>query len=464
MTAGAQPTPATATVIMPLRTDSGLPSARALTAVPQYNPLTDATNWDWSAQLIYYSTNTVPGWGTNVAVLKLTPNIYTLTLAGAPGQATLTITTNNVGQTNWAATLAMGTLSLSAVGATPVYVTNFYTISTGGITNGQQNSISPGMLQTQAVTITNISSALSTWVAGTAVSQMQTIMGNSNNYNGAFAGNLAGGSNINPSALTGSGTVPLTALSGIRSNQFDAGTSNQLALAGSGGGIPGNVITNSSSNTNTMWIGYPQSAGYTASNNVIIIGYNCAVNGTNVCGVGYAEDDGNGIGYTTTFGNQAGTGDYGIAVGYGARGGNNSIVIGLNENVGSSTNNILIGSPTFSSLSYPKPNTIWIGNGWGGGNLSAYRSPAYFLTNVCCIAWSGASGSYGASANVITDTYIGGNIHTATNLSVSGALFLTNSINLLTNSATPANTSVIKAWATVTNLADGSTWFMPLYQ
>src|ERR1022692_3205554 len=92
----------TATVILPLRAQSGLPSARAITVQPVTVPLTDLTNWFWGATLVYYSTNTVPGWSTNCAVMLLTPDTYSLSVAGVPGSATITVTTNHVGNTNWA--------------------------------------------------------------------------------------------------------------------------------------------------------------------------------------------------------------------------------------------------------------------------------------------------------------------------------------------------------------------------
>ena len=113
----------TAMVILPLKTDSGLVSGRALTVVPGKGPTTDGTNWYWGATLVYYSTNVVPGWGTNVIVMNLTPNTYTLSLSGAvgdPGSATLTVTTNNVGQTNWAAVLTTNLLTVSFANATNI--------------------------------------------------------------------------------------------------------------------------------------------------------------------------------------------------------------------------------------------------------------------------------------------------------------------------------------------------------
>jgi len=113
----------TAMVILPLKTDSGLVSGRALTVVPGKGPTTDGTNWYWGATLVYYSTNVVPGWGTNVIVMNLTPNTYTLSLSGAvgdPGSATLTVTTNNVGQTNWAAVLTTNLLTVSFAGQTNI--------------------------------------------------------------------------------------------------------------------------------------------------------------------------------------------------------------------------------------------------------------------------------------------------------------------------------------------------------
>ncbi len=252
MRAGAQPTPGTATVIMPIRADSGVPSARALTVMPTYNPLTDATNWDWSAQLIYYSTNTVAGWGTNVAVMNLTPNTYTLTLAGAPGQATLTVTTNNVGQTNWAAALAQGTLSLSAVGVTPVYVSNFYyfTNTSGGVsvtatgplsasTNSGVVTVSaPGVITNgqvlpwfvNGINMTNAFGGITQWFYSQGWLGNLNFSGSGFTFGGAWpvastggflasGGSTFSGSGSNLTSLNASqltyGTVPAAVLSGV---------------------------------------------------------------------------------------------------------------------------------------------------------------------------------------------------------------------------------------------------------
>ena len=48
-------------------------------------PLLEGVFWDWGASLTYYASNTVPGWGTNVAVMQLVPDKYNLTVAGLPG-------------------------------------------------------------------------------------------------------------------------------------------------------------------------------------------------------------------------------------------------------------------------------------------------------------------------------------------------------------------------------------------
>ena len=117
----------TAVVLLPLRTDAGVPSGRAITVSPVYNPLTDMTNWNWGAPLVFYSTNTVAGWATNVAVMQLVPNQYTLSVAGVAGSATLTVATNNVGATNWAAVLTTNLLTATWAGVTTI--TNTYVIT-----------------------------------------------------------------------------------------------------------------------------------------------------------------------------------------------------------------------------------------------------------------------------------------------------------------------------------------------
>lgn len=118
----------TARIILPLRTDAGVPSGRAITVSPTYNPLTDMTNWNWGAPLVFYSTNTVTGWSTNCAVMDLVPNQYTLSVSGVGGSATITVATNNVGATNWATALTTNLLTATWAGVTTV-VTNTYTIT-----------------------------------------------------------------------------------------------------------------------------------------------------------------------------------------------------------------------------------------------------------------------------------------------------------------------------------------------
>lgn len=77
----------------------------------------------------------------------------------------------------------------------------FATIGTGGgaIIGGQANSISPGMLQSQAVDLTNLSAATAFAIVGIADSQVLAIIGGSNNYRGTFSGIHTG----NGSQLTG---------------------------------------------------------------------------------------------------------------------------------------------------------------------------------------------------------------------------------------------------------------------
>ena len=118
--AGAVSTNNTAVVLLPLRTASGLASGRAITVVPTYNPLTDMTNWNWGAPMVFFSTSSVPGWGTNVALMRLTPNAYTLSVDGVPGTATIGVGTNHVGNTNWAATLTTNLLTASFAGQTNI--------------------------------------------------------------------------------------------------------------------------------------------------------------------------------------------------------------------------------------------------------------------------------------------------------------------------------------------------------
>ena len=120
VSAGAVSTNNTAVVLLPLRTASGLASGRAITAVPTYNPLTDMTNWNWGAPMVFYSTSSVPGWSTNVAVMRLTPNTYTLSVDGVPGTATIGVATNHVGNTNWAAVLTTNVLTATFAGSTNI--------------------------------------------------------------------------------------------------------------------------------------------------------------------------------------------------------------------------------------------------------------------------------------------------------------------------------------------------------
>jgi len=128
--AGAVSTNNTAVVLLPLRTASGLTSGRAITVVPTYNPLTDMTNWNWGAPMVFFSTSSVPGWGTNVALMRLTPNAYTLSVDGVPGTATIGVGTNHVGNTNWAATLTTNLLTASFAGQTNITYTYSYWVTT----------------------------------------------------------------------------------------------------------------------------------------------------------------------------------------------------------------------------------------------------------------------------------------------------------------------------------------------
>jgi alpha-galactosidase len=108
-------TPGTATVIFPPRTGAGAASTRAITVTPRYGPLAQGPSVIWSAPMVYYPTNTVVGWGTNVAVMYLVPNTYSVSMQGLPGTMTLSVGTNNVGTTNYAYLFSSDLLSLGPV-------------------------------------------------------------------------------------------------------------------------------------------------------------------------------------------------------------------------------------------------------------------------------------------------------------------------------------------------------------
>lgn len=116
--------------------------------------------------------------------------------------------------------------------------------SGSGITNGQSGVWFPSLSASNSLTIrvgpTNPTPVLN-WGRHLSLLPPLYVAGGlswDTNDNGTFsftgghlAGDGAGLTNLNASALA-SGTVPLARLSGISSNQFDAATSNQLALAG----------------------------------------------------------------------------------------------------------------------------------------------------------------------------------------------------------------------------------------
>ena len=103
----------TATVIFNLRTMAGAASARALTLQPSYVPLADTarTNIFWSPSLTVYPTNPAPG----MATVQLAPNVYTVTMVGAPGTFRLTVGTNDVGTTNYATAMSTNLLAIATV-------------------------------------------------------------------------------------------------------------------------------------------------------------------------------------------------------------------------------------------------------------------------------------------------------------------------------------------------------------
>ncbi len=265
----------TATLILPLMTASGQPSGRAITVVPVTVPVTDTTNFYWGAPLVYYSTNTVPGWGTNVAVMNLVPDTYALSVAGVPGSVTFTVGTNQVGATNWAAALSANAISYSF--ANFFITTNTLTIIPGvTLTNGEggvtlsgsfvEPTIGMGLRTastTATIGVSNIPQISVSSIAGVThilLSSTTPIAANTDFYapgfsaygTPGFVGDASGATGVNPSALTGSGLVPLAALSGLGTNQLDSYVNGQLALAGSG-----SIFTNAA----TSWIDPNGTAG-----------------------------------------------------------------------------------------------------------------------------------------------------------------------------------------------------------
>ena len=64
---------------------------------------------------------------SSLPAMQLVPNQDTLSVAGLAGSAILTVATNNVGRTNWAAVLTTNVLTATWAGV--VTVTNTYVIT-----------------------------------------------------------------------------------------------------------------------------------------------------------------------------------------------------------------------------------------------------------------------------------------------------------------------------------------------
>ena len=210
----------TATLILPLMTASGQPSGRAITVVPVTVPVTDTTNFYWGAPLTYYSTNTVPGWGTNVAVLNLVPDTYSLSVAGVPGGVTFTVGTNQVGATNWAAALSANVASYSF--ANFFITTNTYTLT-----------IIPGVTVTNGQTNVNLGGTFTepTSTMGLSVSPLAVALGRSNSPQVTVRNDGT------QTQVLFNGTQPVYSLSGFEAGNFIA--QSTPGYTGDGSGLTG---------------------------------------------------------------------------------------------------------------------------------------------------------------------------------------------------------------------------------
>jgi lysophospholipase L1-like esterase len=223
-------TPGTAMALLPLRTASGLPSTRAITVSPQFTPLGQPPSLIWGASMVYYATNTVPGWGTNVAVMNLTPGVYTLAVQGVSGSVTLPIGTNDVGTTNWVTSLATNIVSVGYMaGVGGVVNTNSFaatTVTVGGAAGVTMLGTNGGF---------SIEDSSGDWadVYGGRFTGLGGGGGQGWDANAAFIGNGSGLSNLNATAL-GGGLVPSAALSTTTTSRTNVVVDGDSLSAGSG--------------------------------------------------------------------------------------------------------------------------------------------------------------------------------------------------------------------------------------